>query len=79
MVVAHGGVADLICNSCGTAVDTVRIDRARPRLMELASSEICSGRCPHCGAINVFPGYKVIAAFNCRECGEGVSVERALA
>jgi hypothetical protein len=36
------GVADLICNSCGVIVDTVAIDRAATRLMELASAEICS-------------------------------------
>jgi hypothetical protein len=73
----HGDVADLKCNSCPVVVDTVPIDRAGSRLMELASSvEICSARCPHCGAVNVFPGYSVIEAFVCRQCGEGISVER---
>jgi hypothetical protein len=77
MVVAHGGVADLVCNSCGAVVDTVPIDRAGSRLMELASAEMCSALCPHCGAINVFPGFTVIEAFVCQECAEGVRVERA--
>ena len=76
MVVAHSGVADLVCNSCGVVVDTVPIDCAGTRLMELASTEICSAQCPQCGALNTFPGLSLIEAFICRECGEGVSVER---
>jgi hypothetical protein len=35
MVVAHGDVADLVCNSCCAVVDMVDIDRVGPRLMEL--------------------------------------------
>ena len=72
------GVADLICNSCGIVVDTVPIDHAGTRLMELASveMEISSARCPHCGTLNTFPGFRVIEAFICQECGEGVDIER---
>jgi NAD-dependent SIR2 family protein deacetylase len=76
VVEEHGDMADLVCNSCGAVVDTVPIDRVGPRLMELASVDICSARCPHCGGVNTFPGYTVVEAFVCRECGEGVSVER---
>jgi hypothetical protein len=76
MVVAHGDVADLVCNSCGAVVDTIAIDRAGPRLMELASTEICSVRCPHCGATNVFRGFTFIEAFVWQECGEGVTFDR---
>ena len=72
----RGDVADLKCNSCGVVVDTVPIDRASARLMELASGEIRSAQCPHCGKLNLFPGFSVIEAFICRECGEGVKVER---
>ena len=43
--------------------------------MELASVEISSAVCPHCGATNVFRGFTVIEAFICQECGEGVSIE----
>jgi hypothetical protein len=49
---------------------------AGTRLMELASVEICSAQCPHCGAMNTFRGVSVIEAFVCRERGEGVSIER---
>ena len=76
IVVEHGSIADLKCNSCGAVVDRVPLELAGPRLMELASSEMCSARCPHCGANNVFLGYSFIEAFICRECGEGVNLER---
>ena len=76
VVKERGEEADLVCNSCGAVVDTVPIDRAGLRLIELGSDEICSARCPYCGATNLFRGLTVIEAFVCRECGEGVSVER---
>jgi uncharacterized protein (DUF983 family) len=60
----------------GAVVDAVPIGRAGKRLMELASVEICSAQCPHCGRLNLFPGFSVIKAFVCQECGEGVGVER---
>ena len=75
LVEERGDVADLKCNSCGAVVDTVPIDRAGVRLIELGSEEICSALCPHCGATNVFRGFTVIEAFICQECGEGVNVE----
>ena len=76
VVKERGEVADLVCSSCGAVVDTVPIDRAGLRLIELESDEICSEWCPHCGALNAFLGFSSIEAFICRECGEGVSVER---
>jgi hypothetical protein len=76
IVVEHGTTAEIKCDCCGSVVDTVPIDRADSRLMELAFVEISSARCPHCGATNVFRGYTVIEAFTCQECGESVDVER---
>jgi uncharacterized protein (DUF983 family) len=26
---------------------------------------------PHCGAVNLFPGFSQILAFTCKECGAG--------
>ena len=37
IVEEHGAVVNLKCNCCGAVVDTVPIDRAGTRLMELAS------------------------------------------
>src|SRR5215472_10380900 len=66
-VVERGDMVEIKCNSCGAVVDTVPIERAGTRLMELASVEICSAQCPHCGATNVFRGYTVIKVFVCEE------------
>jgi len=45
-------------------------------MMEVAAGTICSARCPHCGALNTFPGLSSIDAFVCSECGEGVVLDR---
>jgi len=75
-VVERGDMVEIKCDSCGAVVDTVPSDRGGSRLMELGSAEVCSARCPHCGATNVFRGFTVIEAFVCQECGEGVDVEQ---
>ncbi len=41
----------------------------------LQEQNICSATCPHCGAVLTFPGFEVIYAFVCRECGEGVDLK----
>src|SRR5262249_49135010 len=76
IVVEHGDMVEIKCNSCSAVVDTVPIDRAGHRLMELAGAEICSTHCLHCGALNAFRGFSMIEAFICKECGEGVNVAR---
>lgn len=69
-------MVEIKCNSCGVVVDSVPRERAGARLMEFASVEMCTARCPHCGPTNVFHGFTVIEAFICQKCGKGVSVER---
>ena len=78
IVEERGNTADLVCNECDAVVDTVPLERAASRLVELASKEICSARCPHCGGLNTFPGFSVIEAFICSECGEGVNLEKPI-
>ena len=68
-------MAAIICNECGAVVDTVPLERAGARLVELASAEMCSARCPRCGALNTFLGFSSIDAFICSECGEGAHVQ----
>jgi hypothetical protein len=70
----RGGEADIICNECDAVVRTVSVEQATAVMLGLASGEICSARCPHCGALNTFPGFSTIEAFICSECGEGVAV-----
>jgi hypothetical protein len=75
--VVRGDDVDLVCNECNALIRTVPGNEADQTLANLASSdEICSAKCPHCTAMNVFPGFSAMTAFTCRECGEGVTVER---
>jgi hypothetical protein len=77
VAVLRGGEADLVCNECNALIRTVPASEDDQTLAHLASSdEICSARCPHCTAMNVFPGFSAMNAFTCRECGEGVAVQR---
>ena len=79
VTVTRGDVADLICNECNALIRTVPAGEAEQTLAQLASSdEICSARCSHCEALNVFPGFSSMEAFTCRECGEGMSIKRAV-
>jgi hypothetical protein len=72
----RGDDADLVCNECNALIRTVPLTEVDQALAQLASSdEICSARCPCCGALNVFQGFSVMHAFACRECGEGVAIE----
>jgi hypothetical protein len=75
--VIRGEEADLVCNECNALIGTVAASEVELTLSQLAlSDEICSAKCPHCTAMNVFPGFSAMTAFTCRECGEGVAVER---
>jgi len=40
--------------------------------------EVTSERCPQYGALNAFPGFSTMDAYICKDCGEGVKVERAI-
>jgi hypothetical protein len=78
VVHVRGDQADITCNECGAVVRTVPVELASAVMVEMASTEICSARCTHCGALNTFPGSSVIEAFICSECGEGVVVNRSV-
>jgi hypothetical protein len=67
----RGEEADLTCNECGAVVRIVPVEKASAILIGMVSSEICSARGTHCGALITFPGFSAIEAF---ECGEGVNV-----
>jgi uncharacterized protein (DUF983 family) len=41
--------------------------------MEL-TLDVTSAICPHCGAVNLFPGFARMLAFVCRECGKAVEL-----
>jgi hypothetical protein len=78
IVHVFGEQAEIACNECGAVVRIVPSADAEATLLgiAMASGEICSARCTHCGAWNTFPGFSAIEAFICSECGEGVAVNR---
>jgi hypothetical protein len=50
--------ADLVCNECGELKTTVAIADVEKALAQfLAQQDFCTARCPHCDAVNMFPGF----------------------
>jgi hypothetical protein len=39
-----------------------------------ASEEICTEECPHCGSINVLPGFSEMIVYTCQKCGKAVTL-----
>jgi uncharacterized protein (DUF983 family) len=78
----RGDEADILCNECGAVVRTVPAAEAAALMngliTEIAATAFSTARCPHCGALNTFPGFTFMEAFVCSECGEGVTVDKRL-
>jgi hypothetical protein len=71
--VIRGDQADIVCNECGALVRSVPAADLEQTLTEMELTlELASAMCPHCGAVNLFPGFSEMKAFVCSECGEGV-------
>jgi hypothetical protein len=79
MPVVRGEQCDLVCNECRAVIATVPAVEAEQTLLRMAMSEgICTETCPHCGAINTFPGFTSMEAYTCRQCGTGVVLQRSM-
>src|SRR4051794_12881841 len=78
VVEERGEFADLMCNECLQLVWTVAIADVPMVLsqMMLSQPENCQAQCPHCGALNTFPGFSSTLAFTCKVCGKGVDLSR---
>jgi hypothetical protein len=74
-----GGVADFRCNDCGAVVCTVPLNYVAATIlaMRMDGGEGVALICPHCNEMNEFQGYTEMFAFDCRDCGEGVTLARA--
>ncbi len=73
--VARGDQIDIVCNECAAILRTVQVADIRTTFDAMeASLDVASEKCPHCGQVNLFPGFSRMLAFVCRECGEGVSL-----
>jgi hypothetical protein len=63
--------ASIVCNECEAVIRTVPSAELRKTLTEMELTlAICTEICPHCGSVNVLPGFSKVTAFTCRECGE---------
>ena len=72
--VFRGDDVDLTCNECGTVVGVVCPEDVRRTQDEMQLSlDVAPEQCPHCGAVNLFPGFATMMAYTCRQCGEAVS------
>ena len=68
-------ISDIICNECHAVIRTVATAELQRTLDEMESTlDVASARCPHCGSVNLFPGFFEMLAFVCNECGESVRV-----
>jgi ribosomal protein L40E len=79
MTVERGDETDIVCNECSAVVRTVPTAEVVQTLLQMAMAHgVCSATCPHCGALNTFPGWSSMLAYVCRECGEGIVVRDLL-
>ena len=69
--VIRGDQADIVCNEWGTVLRTVPAANVGQTLTELEIAlEVAGEMCPHCGVVNLFPGFSRMLAFTCRQCGK---------
>jgi hypothetical protein len=73
--IVRGDVAEIVCNECAAVVRTVPAEELQRALDEMESSlDVASAICPHCRAVNLFPGFSEMLAFACKECGRPVQM-----
>jgi hypothetical protein len=64
---------EFVCNTCHSILLTFQ--RLGTQSAESKPARpILTARCPHCGDLNIFPGFDQILAYVCQDCGEGVDV-----
>jgi hypothetical protein len=69
----RGDEAEITCNECGAILRTVALADLQRTLDEMELSLVmCTALCPHCGKVNIFPGFSEIDAYICQECGRAV-------
>ena len=74
----RGDHADIVCKECEAVVRTVSAGELQRPLTEMELTlDVSKAVCPHCGAMNLFPGLSMIVAFTCKQCGEVVKISDA--
>jgi hypothetical protein len=70
-----GDRANIVCNECQVVVRTAPASELQQTLDEMESTlDMCSDMCPHCGNVNLFPGFSRMVAYVCRECERPVNL-----
>jgi DNA-directed RNA polymerase subunit RPC12/RpoP len=73
-----GDKVELFCNECSAIVRNVPVEELQKTLDGMVlDMDFASAKCPHCGAINLLPGFTEMLAFICLECGRTVSANLA--
>lgn len=71
----EGLVVDFVCNECGAVIACARIGHVDAAIHALElNGPLASAICPHCGLVNLFPGFSAVLAYTCEHCGLGVTV-----
>lgn len=71
--VVHGHTARIVCNECGVVVRKVSASELQRTFDEMELTlDLVSAKCPHCGSVNLFPGFTEVVAYVCRDCGKAV-------
>ena len=78
--VIRGDQADIVCNECGTVLRTVPVANVGQTLTELELTlEVASEMCPHCGSVNLFPGFSKNARIHLSAVRKGRSASGIIA
>jgi ribosomal protein S27AE len=65
----------IVCIECLVVVSIVPATDLQKTLDEMELSlELTSEKCPHCGAVSLFPGFSRMLRYTCGECGEVVTL-----
>jgi hypothetical protein len=71
--IIRGRHANIECNECGAVVRAVMPADLQRTLDEMELSlAMCTEMCPHCGKLNVFPGFSGMMVYACQRCGRAV-------
>jgi hypothetical protein len=70
----------LVCNECGAVAASISREQLEAGYVPdgLHFDKVTTALCPHCGAVQMFPGFSSIDAFICSEYGQGAGVERPI-
>ena len=71
----RGKNAEIQCSECLLVYRTVPFAEWQEALDEMELGLSVAVACPHCGAVNLFPGFSQLDAFICRECCKASNLE----